>query len=548
MERSAAAHREAVEEAVRRRRTIESAAKKAGTEVEQVFSDYARMRATGIQAGDEEGEFKGKGEAAVIDDVSVGVSETSGTRRVTFDQAPIAAGDGDRGCTYIGDGGDTMEDALSPLHGDQSMGESPAVGAMTAMTGVVSVSALRLVALAPASAASARAATTALEDTQLHHQYHHHYQRQRPPPPQQPQQQQQARMPPPPLPPSREELIAASLASMSSDERTAARCKASKGWTGDFSGVFFNNARQLPCDAFPAWHEKPRQRSATPIYDGGAAVREASIDQSLARSAADFSKLEVQFIGPNAHELAFQVLHPRAAEALLTVESHAEKEGGSDANRNAISDGDNSSGGRGYMADWGGTNWKHHVQTVSGRSVMSAAAAALDPTDPAVAEAAKRVLAVQFIGPNSADLAYQALFPDQMPPRAAEEDGINANSFHSGSGEVDEKLRVHAGGLHHAETGSAAAVLSSFGACTLLEDVTGAASLETQFIGAKDLELTFRASPATPSGADTGVPGQAQMSMWMHRAYPNRSLHPIWQYLRCLAADLVPIVDHIACD
>ena len=38
---------------------------------------------------------------------------------------------------------------------------------------------------------------------------------------------------------SKEQMIADALASMTADERTAARAAACKGWKADFSGTFF---------------------------------------------------------------------------------------------------------------------------------------------------------------------------------------------------------------------------------------------------------------------------------------------------------------------
>jgi hypothetical protein len=150
---------------------------------------------------------------------------------------------------------------------------------------------------------------------------------------------------------------------MTADERTAARHDASKGWSGDFSGVFFKTSKE--CDAFPSWREKPRASGAAAgkeIYDGGGGVKEAAIDKSLAASAANFSKLDVQFIGPNAHELAFKALHPEAT-AVPPRPDEGEEEGG-------IGGG----GGGG-----GGKSLKFRRAEASAAAAAKAAAA-LDPT------------------------------------------------------------------------------------------------------------------------------------------------------------------------
>ena len=235
---------------------------------------------------------------------------------------------------------------------------------------------------------------------------------------------------PPPPPLSREQRVAAALASMTPDERVAARARASKGWSGDFSGVFFKTAEARR--AFPSWSEKPRVAAVAPsvIYDGGVAAKEAAIDASLARSAADVSALSVQFIGPNAHELAFRALHPDATESDLPPPPHAEKT----------------------------------------EKETSALSAQLDPSDPVAVEAAKRdVLDVQFIGANADELAFRALFPDRDPPRGV--------SSRAAPPPVECATRMDA----------------APDADEPLEHLTGAAGLEVEFIGPNAAELTFLA-------------------------------------------------------
>jgi hypothetical protein len=85
--------------------------------------------------------------------------------------------------------------------------------------------------------------------------------------------------------------------------------------------------------------------------------------------------------------------------------------------------------------------------------VFSHATCTAYTADPAVVEAAKRVLAstsVQFIGPNSDELAFKALFPDQEPPssttrKAAGKDNDGVGSGGGGKGGRDGAVAASSG-------------------------------------------------------------------------------------------------------
>ena len=62
---------------------------------------------------------------------------------------------------------------------------------------------------------------------------------------------------------TREERLADALSAMTPEERLAARAKASKGWSGDFTGVFYAKNKtaegeDASASAAPTWSEKPK--------------------------------------------------------------------------------------------------------------------------------------------------------------------------------------------------------------------------------------------------------------------------------------------------
>jgi len=77
-------------------------------------------------------------------------------------------------------------------------------------------------------------------------------------------------VPPDPVIVSKEEMIADALASMTADERTAARAAACKGWRADFSGTFFKGTGTVSSKGSmhakaPTWSEKPNPKPTLPV-------------------------------------------------------------------------------------------------------------------------------------------------------------------------------------------------------------------------------------------------------------------------------------------
>ena len=101
-----------------------------------------------------------------------------------------------------------------------------------------------------------------------------------------------------------DEQVVQQLAAMTPEQRNAARAKASKGWSGDFTGVFYEQAGA----ALPTWNEKPAVSEPSPSVGGDA----EAFDKSLDATDGDVDALAVTFIGPNAAELAFRAVHPDA--------------------------------------------------------------------------------------------------------------------------------------------------------------------------------------------------------------------------------------------
>ena len=214
------------------------------------------------------------------------------------------------------------------------------------------------------------------------------------------------------------------------------------------------------------------------MYDGGDAAKEAAADKSLASTAADYEKLDVQFIGPNAHELAFKALHPEASASTAAAAAAAASSSA------AAGDEKNKKGG----------------QSDAARAVK-AAAERLDPTDPAVVEAAKKVLAVEFIGPNSDELTFKALFPDRAPPTTPKVAHVSED------GEDKGKQRRVGDGAGGGGGGQEVSTRKT----EPLEYITGAAGLEVQFIGPNAAELTLRAMhPDETNAADAAAAAAAE--------------------------------------
>ena len=264
-------------------------------------------------------------------------------------------------------------------------------------------------------------------------------------------------------PPSKEAQLADALSKMTPEERLAARAKASKGWSGDFTGVFYDSkaAKKEGEDASeskpaPTWSEKPRTATAA---DGGAATS-TSTDVSAAATAeksedgqTEFRALNpdalaVQFIGPNAAELAFRALNPDAPEEALKEAKDGE---------------------RAAYASPG---------AVAARDAAARAAEGLDPSDPAsVAQCVARLaeMGIEFFGKQADELAFKAVFPDREVPSAK---GTDASSAASAAQDSERAMGP---------------AKDAFDPAVPLAHQTGAAGLAVEFIGANAEELRRRA-------------------------------------------------------
>ena len=168
---------------------------------------------------------------------------------------------------------------------------------------------------------------------------------------------------------------------MTPEERTAARAKASKGWSGDFTSAFVkagpdsasNSGEERP--AAPTWSEKPAPGRVSTVFDGGPAAARDAEDAALASSDPD--SLAVEFFGPNAAELTFRALSERAH---------------------------------------GAARPRENVRAVapSTRAEAAREGGEIDPADPEAARA-KEVLSVSFRA-KADELAFKAVFPDEDLP------------------------------------------------------------------------------------------------------------------------------------
>ena len=232
---------------------------------------------------------------------------------------------------------------------------------------------------------------------------------------------------------TRERIVAKALAEMTPEERTAARAKASKGWSGDFTSAFVkagpdsasNSGEERP--AAPTWSEKPAPGRVSTVFDGGPAAARDAEDAALASSDPD--SLAVEFFGPNAAELTFRALHPNAPMAQREPRENV----------------------RASVAP-------------STRAEAAREGGEIDPADPEAAAKAKEVLECQFFGPNADELAFKAVFPDEDLP--------TKGTVETAEETVETKLEENAGPFEHA---------------------SGSAGLSVEFIGANANELTFLA-------------------------------------------------------
>ena len=241
----------------------------------------------------------------------------------------------------------------------------------------------------------------------------------------------------PPL--SAEELVAQKLASMTPEERLAARAKASKGWSGDFTKVFYEG------DKIPVWDEKPAE--AEPVHSaGGEAEKRDEFDKFLDETNTD--KLAVQFIGPNAEELTFQAVHPEAPKEVTEEAERKRKQELLNANGGYKSPGE-----------------------LAAAQAAATAAEGLDPSEPLTVQLVKERLAtmgIEFFGKDADDLAFKAVFPEhEVPGKKKSEDDAAKDSNNSKKKELLPPVP--------------------------LSHVTGSNTLAVQFIGANADKLTKQA-------------------------------------------------------
>ena len=237
--------------------------------------------------------------------------------------------------------------------------------------------------------------------------------------------------------PTKEEQLANALAEMTPEARLAARARASKGWSGDFTGVFFDakaaEGEDAPA-ATPTWSEKPNLRLRRPLGDARSNEDDARV------AATDTDALAVQFIGPNAAALAFRALNPDAPK-----EATASATGGT----------------RAAYASPG---------AIAAREAAARAAEGLDPSDPAsVARCAARLaeMGIAFFGKNKDELAFKAVFPEFEVPTETKK---------------NEKGKAKGASLERAS--------NAFDPAVPLAHQTGAEGLAVEFIGANAAELT----------------------------------------------------------
>ena len=264
---------------------------------------------------------------------------------------------------------------------------------------------------------------------------------------------------------TREERLADALSAMTPEERLAARAKASKGWSGDFTGVFYaknktTEGEDASASAAPTWSEKPK--SPNEKARGGGGSRDVRGDDDDDDAKVDTDALAVQFIGPNAAELAFRALNPDVPKEA----TEKFDENGSKRNKAYASPG-----------------------ATAAAAAAARAAEGLDPSDPnSVAQCKARLaeMGIEFFGKQADAMAFQAVFPEHDVPK-----------------DPDAK---------DAET-PAENPKPAFDPAVPLAHQTGAAGLAVEFIGANAEELTRRALGGDDAnGDDAGLEAHAVWS------------------------------------
>ena len=252
------------------------------------------------------------------------------------------------------------------------------------------------------------------------------------------EEEEEEEAPPDPAIVSKEQLIANALAAMSADERTAARAAACKGWTADFSGTFFKGtgtvSKKGPAhpSKTPTWCEKPRPQTTSHAANDG------ETDVKL-----DVKDLAVEFIGPNAADLAYAALHPNS-EAPAASKPTDEP-----------------------------TRRRWSVVTTADEAVARGLVA--PPGEPGFDMAkVKEVLECEFMGPAGDYMALQAVFPGAKDPTAP----APRDKYMKKKKVVEGKaLKMHAERIKEGEFALQ----------------TGVPQLAVEFIGANARELTAEA-------------------------------------------------------
>ncbi len=289
--------------------------------------------------------------------------------------------------------------------------------------------------------------------------------------------------PPDPAIVSKEQLIANALAAMSADERIAARAAACKGWTADFSGTFFKGTGTVskkgpahPSET-PTWCEKPRPRTTS---------HDANDREDVKLDVAD---LAVEFIGPNAADLAYAALHPNS-DAPVAPKPPTERR-------------------------------RSDVVTTAEEAVARGLVA--KPGEPGFDMAKVReVLECEFMGAAGDHMALQAVFPDAKDPTAP----APRDKYMKKKKVVQGKaLKMHAERIEAAEFALR----------------TGVPRLAVEFIGANAKELTAEAvagcvEPATENFV--GVAGADEPTADAAETLPDETMDEE-EYAEFIAADPV---------
>jgi len=290
--------------------------------------------------------------------------------------------------------------------------------------------------------------------------------------------------PPDPAIVSKEQLIANALAAMSADERIAARAAACKGWTADFSGTFFKGtgtvSKKGPAhpSKTPTWCEKPRPRTTS---------HDANDREDVKLDVAD---LAVEFIGPNAADLAYAALHPNSDAPVAPKPTERRRSDVVTTAEEAVA--------RGLVAK---------------------------PGEPGFDMAkVKEVLECEFMGAAGDHMALQAVFPDSKDPAAP----APRDKYMKKKKVVQGKaLKMHA---ERIEAGEFALQ-------------TGVPQLAVEFIGANAKELTAEAiagylDPQSATENLVGVAGADEPTADAAEILPDETMDEE-EYAEFIAADPV---------